>query len=148
MKNILKFSQIIFALGLVMPSMHAQAGELSAQAQQIMQRDKDGDPSGTYDLGVLYMTGTDGVTTDKAKAVQLWEKSAAAGYGPAMFNLGSAYAQGDGVEPDLNKALAFLKNALEAYQNPNNTYPQKEHVIAEINVRMNQIKDAMKDGQP
>jgi TPR repeat protein len=147
-KKIIKISPVLLALGLVIQSAcAAQTGEATAKAQQIMQREQSGDPAGAFDLGVLYMTGTEGVTADKTKALQLWEKSAAAGFGPAMFNLGGVYAEGDGVEPDLNKGLTYLQNAQKAYQDPANAYPQKDIVLAEITKRIQLINNAMNGGQ-
>jgi TPR repeat protein len=51
---------------------------------------------------------------DYAAARRIWEKLAAAGDGLAMNNLGVLYDQGQGVEPDMGRALHWFAQAAKA----------------------------------
>jgi uncharacterized protein len=64
-------------------------------------------------MGLIYMAG-DGVVRDKALAVTCYRKAARLGYAGAMFNLGIAYYNGDGVPVDDAYAFAWLTLAKEA----------------------------------
>jgi TPR repeat protein len=56
-------------------------------------------------LGNLKWRGADGVAQDKAGAINLFERAAAAGFPPADEALADAYAIGDGVERNAEKAF-------------------------------------------
>ena len=64
-------------------------------------------------LGALYVAGH-GVIKSNIRAVELFEKAAAAGVPNAMGNLGAMYANGWGVKEDDAKALALHEKAIEA----------------------------------
>ena len=53
-------------------------------------------PADIYNEGCRYYNG-DGVSVDKQKAVELWQKAAELGHDMAQYNLGNCYNDGDGV---------------------------------------------------
>lgn len=102
-----------------------------------------GNAAAVYNLGVLHQTGEFGGKPDMAKAIDAWSKAAENGYGPAMMNLGQAYGKGDGVPQDLNAARDYFTNALEAYNQPNNGYPDADKVKEMLKNALNQIDQAL-----
>lgn len=72
-------------------------------------------PQAWYELGELYETG-EGVTQDKAKALELYTQAADAGYVPAEYQLGKeAYMQAAASDkPDFSVAFGWLKRAADA----------------------------------
>ena len=67
-----------------------------------------------YDLASLYNDGTAGMTMDKARACELFEKAADQGHLQAMHNAGYCYQTGVGGKKDQNKALGYYTKAAEA----------------------------------
>jgi TPR repeat protein len=65
-----------------------------------------------YKLAQKYEKGI-GVSKNPAKALQLYEQSAASGYAPAQFTLGVSYEMGHGVSKDLAKAIALYQQAAD-----------------------------------
>ena len=71
---------------------------------------------GTADLGAIDFVGVkngQGGPQDYAKALEWYEKAAAAGNADAMVNLGALYANGQGVTQDYAKALDWSSKAEE-----------------------------------
>jgi len=66
---------------------------------QLRVKADSGDPDAENDLGVRYRMG-EGVEKDKEEAVRWYRKAAKHGSAAAMFNLGAAYYNGDGVGVD------------------------------------------------
>jgi len=55
----------------------------------------------------------EGVTTDKSKAIELWQKAAEQGYKKAQYNLGIAFDLGKGVTRDTKEAARWFCKAAE-----------------------------------
>ena len=66
---------------------------------------EQGNATAQYNLGFMYDNG-EGVTQDKAKAVEWYTEAAQQGYANAQYNLGSMYSNGEGVAQDKAKAKA------------------------------------------
>ena len=73
-----------------------------------------GDAEALYTLGQLHEKGEDGVALDIDRALELYRESASLGYGGAMDRLGTCYAQGIGVEPDVDLAIEWYTRALNS----------------------------------
>jgi len=70
-----------------------------------------GSPEGAHRLGLVYAQGSAGTPRNDAKAVELFEKAAAAGHARAQLNLGILYLRGQGAAADLIQARAWLEKA-------------------------------------
>ncbi|MGV4413831.1 DUF805 domain-containing protein [Chryseobacterium sp. T1] len=57
----------------------------------------------------------DGVEQSYIEAVSLWEDLSKQGFGNALYNLGLCYYLGKGVEKDNNKAIEFLRQSCEKF---------------------------------
>ena len=62
-------------------------------------------------LGILYATGTDGVTEDDKQAVDWYQKAADQGFAKAEKNLGDMYFFGRGVDRDYKQAMTWYGKA-------------------------------------
>lgn len=68
------------------------------------------------DLGLMYMFGANGVSSDTKRALSLWETASSPTYNTAaaMVNLGNVYCIGVGrVEKNFNKAIALYEKAIK-----------------------------------
>lgn len=65
-------------------------------------------------LGVYSSDGRGGGAREYAKALSLWQRAAALGSGAAMFNIGEAYEEGNGVAKDERQARGWHTRAAEA----------------------------------
>jgi TPR repeat protein len=74
----------------------------------------NGSPPAQFDLAALYNDGSGGMTTDKVRACQLFEKAADQGHLRAMHNAGYCYQVGIGGKKDENKAIDYYTKAAEA----------------------------------
>jgi uncharacterized protein len=74
----------------------------------------NGNSPAEYDLASLYNEGTGGMTIDKARACDLFEKAADQGYLKAMHNVGYCYQTGAAGKKDESKALDYYTKAAEA----------------------------------
>ena len=82
------------------------------EALQLLQRAADaGSAEGAHRLGLLYADGAEGVPRNETKALELFEKAAAAGHRRAQINAGTMYFRGQGTARDLIKARAWLEKA-------------------------------------
>ena len=66
-----------------------------------------GDPEAEWRLGMAYVGGWLGKPRDYAQARRYFESAAASGYAPAMTDLGSMLADGEGVPRDVARAKAL-----------------------------------------
>jgi len=67
-----------------------------------------------YNLGVCYKKG-EGVSQDKAEAVNWYRKAAEQGVAKAQYNLGVCYDNGEGVSQDKAEAVKWFKAAEQGY---------------------------------
>jgi TPR repeat protein len=82
------------------------------EAMQVLQHAANaGSAEGAHRLGLLYAQGADGIPRDDARALELFEKAAAAGHVRAEINAGMLYFYGRGTAKDLVKARAWLEKA-------------------------------------
>jgi uncharacterized protein len=70
-----------------------------------------GSSEGAHRLALVYAQGLAGTSRDEKRAVELFEKAAAAGHVRAQINLGILYMRGQGVPADLIQARAWLEKA-------------------------------------
>ena len=70
-----------------------------------------GSSEGAHRLALVYAQGLAGTPRDEKRAVELFEKAAAAGHVRAQINLGILYMRGQGVPADLIQARAWLEKA-------------------------------------
>jgi TPR repeat protein len=70
-----------------------------------------GSSEGAHRLALVYAQGLAGTPRDERRAVELFEKAAAAGHVRAQINLGILYMRGQGVPADLIQARAWLEKA-------------------------------------
>jgi len=73
---------------------------------------EQGNATAQYNLGFMYDNG-EGVTQDKAKAVEWYTEAAQQGYANAQYNLGSMYSNGEGVAQDKAKAVEWYTEAAQ-----------------------------------
>ena len=69
------------------------------------------DPDAIYNLGIKCYHGELGLQKDMRKAVELWTEAAELGSVDALYSLGSAYYNGEGVEVDKTKGAEFYAKA-------------------------------------
>ncbi|KAF9085291.1 hypothetical protein BGX27_003506, partial [Mortierella sp. AM989] len=69
-----------------------------------------GSAGAQFYLGVMYKSG-EGVTQNKSKAVEWFQKAAIQGSAGAQLNLGTMYNNGDGVAQDRSKAVEWFQKA-------------------------------------
>ncbi|EJK55255.1 hypothetical protein THAOC_25029, partial [Thalassiosira oceanica] len=80
-------------------------------------RVKKKDPEAIFHLGQKYFFGSLGLQKDTRKAVELFTEAVELGSIDALFSLGNAYFNGDGVQQDKDKGVYFLtKAAMQHYQ--------------------------------
>lgn len=70
-----------------------------------------GSSEGAHRLALVYAQGLAGTPRDDSRAFELFTKAAAAGHARAQLNLGILYLRGQGVQPDLIQARAWLEKA-------------------------------------
>jgi TPR repeat protein len=75
---------------------------------------ESGDPFAHFTLGLWYYHGRGGLTADPKKSFTLQSQAADAGHPAAMFNVGTAYLTGDGVDKDYLIAVEWLEKAAKA----------------------------------
>ncbi|EJK75794.1 hypothetical protein THAOC_02473, partial [Thalassiosira oceanica] len=69
------------------------------------------DPAAIYHLGGNYLGGKLGLQKNERRAVEFWTEAAELGSIDALYNLGVAYALGEGVEKNRAKAAEFYTKA-------------------------------------
>lgn len=85
------------------------------KAVPMLQSASESDPAAAFYLATLYENGK-GVDKDMPKAVELYAKSADAGYGPAQSYLGDIYYEGRGAEQSYEKAVGYYQQAYRQKQ--------------------------------
>ncbi|EJK76944.1 hypothetical protein THAOC_01264 [Thalassiosira oceanica] len=90
-----------------MPHPNSDAGALAMIQTRVAKKD----PTAIHTLGKYYHQGRLGLQKDMRRAVKLWEEAAELGSIDALYNLGNAYDQGDGVQLDKEKAAQFWTKA-------------------------------------
>jgi TPR repeat protein len=70
-----------------------------------------GSPEGAHRLALIYAEGIEGTPRDPTKALELFEKAAAAGHRRAQINAGTMCLRGEGTARDLIRARAWLEKA-------------------------------------
>jgi TPR repeat protein len=70
-----------------------------------------GSSEGAHRLALVYAQGLAGTPRNDSRAVELFEKAAAAGHVRAQINLGILYLRGQGMPADLIQARAWLEKA-------------------------------------
>jgi len=81
-------------------------------ALRYIQRAADaGSIEGAHRLAIVYAQGLAGTPRDEARALDLFQKAAAAGHTRAQINLGILYLRGLGVPRDIVNARAWLEKA-------------------------------------
>jgi TPR repeat protein len=84
----------------------------SRDGLRYIQRAADaGSSEGAHRLALVYAQGLAGTPRDEVRALQLFQKAAAAGHTRAQINLGILYMRGLGVQRDLVNARAWLEKA-------------------------------------
>ncbi len=73
----------------------------------------NGSPAAQFDLAALYNDGSVGISVDKVRACQLFQKAADQGYVRAMHNVGYCYQVGIGSKKDDGKAVEYYTKAAE-----------------------------------
>ncbi len=73
----------------------------------------NGNSSAQFDLASLYSDGTGGITMDKSRACELFEKAADQGNVKAMHNTGYCYQTGIGNRKDAGLAIKYYTRAAE-----------------------------------
>lgn len=112
------------ALGGVQPALHNLANAYAA-GRGVKQSDhnallyyeaasESGDPLAHFTLGLWYYHGRGGLTPDPKKSFTLQSQAAEVGHPAAMFNVGTAYLTGDGIEKDFVLAVEWLEKAAKA----------------------------------
>lgn len=81
-------------------------------SEKITEAAEGGDAEAQYQLGLIYIYGTD-EPKDPAKAAEWFSRSSEQGYLPATRELGIMYASGEGVDVDMEKAVHLLGNAAD-----------------------------------
>ena len=83
----------------------SKSGEESIE--WIKKRVKVDDAVSIHVLGCDYAAGRDGLSQDRAKALELWHRAAELGHAGAYHKIGDAYWYGRGVERDEKKATHY-----------------------------------------
>ncbi|EJK77726.1 hypothetical protein THAOC_00424 [Thalassiosira oceanica] len=78
---------------------------------KIQARVSKNDPAAIHLLGQKYFWGMKGLQKDMRRAVNLWEEAAELSSIEALFSLGDAYNEGNGVQQDKAKAVEFYAKA-------------------------------------
>ena len=81
------------------------------QLAMLQVRAEKKDPAAINSLGQTYFHGKLGSRKDMRRAVELYTEAADLGSISALFSLGDAYYNGEGVEPDETKGVEFYKKA-------------------------------------
>jgi len=82
------------------------------QISSISRRAGQVDPEAEYQLGALYMTGTN-VPLDYRQALTWYRRAAEQNYPDAEFSLGYMYEQGEGVNRDYREAKRYYTAAAQ-----------------------------------
>jgi TPR repeat protein len=85
------------------------------EAMPLLQHAADaGSSEGAHRLALIYAEGAAGTPRNDARALELFERAAAAGHRRAQINVGTMYFRGQGTARDLMRARAWLEKAAAA----------------------------------
>jgi TPR repeat protein len=102
------------AASLVLPHAHAQQGDADAKQVIILRAEAEkGDAKAQNELGAVFFLGKFGTATNYAEALRWWRKAAEQDYSHAQYNLGLAYANGQGLAKDEAEAAKWYRKAAE-----------------------------------
>eukprot|EP00873_Tetraselmis_striata_P022456 jgi/Tetstr1/442720/TSEL_030810.t1 len=73
-----------------------------------------GDPTSLTAMGRLYLWGARGVETNPLAALRCFQRAALAGEVDAMVHLGEMWSRGIGMQPDVEKGMAYFEKAAAA----------------------------------
>ena len=79
--------------------------------ERLKKRTDANDAVAMSNLGCCYSNGSNGLSQDHAKALELWHQAAKLGNATAYYNLGLTYYYGNGVERDDKKANHYYELA-------------------------------------
>ncbi len=82
-------------------------GSAGSYVADTIEAAQGGDPDSQYALALLYEYGNEGITRDKKKALEMFEKSALNLLPGACFYLGLKYEYGNGVPRDPGRAACL-----------------------------------------
>jgi TPR repeat protein len=95
--------------------------QLQTQAEQ-------GEAEAQFRLGVLYVTGDQGIDQDYRQAREWFLKAAGQGHLPALHNVGELYYQGAGVRQDYSEAAKWFARAAEK------GFPGSQHNLGQMHL--------------
>lgn len=93
-------------------------GRMPEAVQALQRAAAAGSAEGAHRLALVYAEGIGGTPRNDAKALELFEKAAAAGHRRAQINVGTLYYRGQGTQRDLILARAWLEKAAAAQDDP------------------------------
>lgn len=105
---------LVFAALLVGLLAMAMSPEALKSYRNFEKKAARGNHEAQYRLGLILETGYDTIAADTARAVELFKRSADAGYAPAQNYLGYLYRQGQGVKANPDSAVYWLRMAADA----------------------------------
>ncbi len=105
----------------IMPPGVGDVQNAEEKFKALLEDAKKGDPVAQNGLGVMYYTGEaiskgpsgQVLNNDPELAAGWFFRAAEQGYADAQFNLGLMYANGEGVEQDMSRAVELFKKAAE-----------------------------------
>ena len=86
-------------------------GHTHEAVQALQHAANAGSAEGAHRLALVFAEGVEGTPRDDAKALELFERAAAAGHRRAQINAGTLYFRGQGTARDLIQARAWLEKA-------------------------------------
>lgn len=89
-------------------------GDASTAVQYWEKASAAGHLKAMNDLAEVYLDGADGVPVNKARAIELYKKTADEGFGEAQGALGVCYATGNGVPKNDYEAFRWFSMAASA----------------------------------
>jgi len=107
-----RFSVIVVTNSVLCVPIYAWWHQESEPVTEARTRAEQGDPSGQFNLGVMYATGQD-MPEDFVEAVRLYRLAASQGHEGAQNNLGLMYASGRGVAQNFTEAVRLYRLASE-----------------------------------
>ncbi len=114
------------------PINHLNVKELQDKLIELLEsiatRENDTDPQHNFFIGLAYLGGID-VEVNHEKAVALINGAAEQGYIPAIEKLVAMYNNGEGVERDYHKAVAWQEKLVEQRRKNYETAPDEDNAL-------------------
>lgn len=89
------------------------SGEFSTEADQVLERARQGNAEAQFEVGTHYLNGTGGVSTNAEEAVKWFRLAVEQGNVTAECSLGVCFYYGDGVPKDQKIATKWFRSAAE-----------------------------------